>query len=574
MPSMRRAFGAVAAVLTLSSVGVVATASPVVAEDRIGIGEGDCQIGVFGRVWPAPPPVAPSWMEGHHLVLWSGDSGFSIVGSCVFGTPLEAAAKYKQLRVLAPRGWGRRTPGHLLPGVDEDGFVNQWIDTTTDRFLASCDAAPGTGSFADWDMRQGFAPRCRDRDNWLQPYLRPILTSWEQVPQGVRTAFRVDVEPTPDCRPGESGELGAGAGSYLCPARVSDTAPQWARFAIPRFGWGVSLSGPSGGTIAGTDEYGHYPMSGTEAPPEASGPLVTESGGAVPLSPIETLPPGSGGWGEVLGDCKITGWVLKNITDGRQWTDQSPDRSEIIATNNHDHELTVKFSGTPETIRAKMRRNGSDVWVKQVFRPSTSPVKFSFKGDGQRGQLSVSCIGGDGELSPGGQTVVTHEPETERSSLAECLGQQEFTLTSPGSWVRYGVHGVGCLLAVMFQPYKPFKERLYEVRSSSEAATWVSGAVGSVKQGLDGVSSTGPGSCSGPNINQPHAGMVNIQPFDVCEGSVLHEPAGVVRRVLTGALAVAFAMKMVKITQAAIRGDGVTVYQAEFNTDTPSGTWV
>lgn len=498
-----------------------------------------CSFDVAGRLADRDIGTAPTPTARHEYVRWSADTGFSVQVHCVgkidtayASVPLDSVSLVTGGSSPDSRRMERFVPAPVGPGFQAGPTNHGWRCRAVDG-----DLSKGFGAYCGaWDAPAG-------RMQWL----RPLMTRYERLNEFVDMAMRFDFEP----HDGPIGHLpdGCGTAGWTCPSGGST-------LYFPRTGFAIAVNAYTGGAGFGANLVG----------------TPNDTGGSMPLphpTPPYVMPPMS----PPGGGCRITGWTLKNTVDGRQWTQDSPDRYAIVMTNTHAHTLVVRFTGQPSTIRVQVRREAQTLQSAQAFSPRPPTATFSLRGTGQRVQLSISCIGADGDIPPPGQTVVTDEDENPKTSLAECLGDAEFELTSPGTWVRGLVHGVGCLFSWAFIPTKPISERFYEVRSSSEAASSAAGVVAGLGTGFTTLSSSAPGQCEGPTINVPQAGLTNQQPFNACD-NWLGDAAAVVRRVLLGVIVLGTVSKMWRILQSVINGDSVTVYQAEFNSDTSSGgTW-
>lgn len=572
MPGARRSSGAVLAfVVLLVGITVVGAAPAVSADDSppLPTGHRSCNVGVFGKT-PSEIPAGkgfPAWVQPKDYVLWRYDTGFSVVGSCVADYGGSFPSHYSPgdtLRVglvaISPVVSGMRRSVYALdgvPGRDENGRV--WSSASGQTLVHLCQPKIGTNA-STYDLRGGFRTYCLTQDGGSASsqrqsrVLAPLVTSYVEVDGRVRMSFRVDFEPSGSharCMPGSSDDGGAGVANWRCPVKGPPPDPDTTIY-VPR-AWNVSAM------IHFPDASPAY----TDQPTLKSGVFTEEAMAADDLvtshgqsQPVEFPDYSAPGWDTPGGTCEITGWILDNVTDGRRWTDKSADRFSIILTNTHDHELTVMFRGRPSTIQVKLRRDGSTVWTDQVMSPSPPRYKFpSFKGDGQRGLLFVSCIGADGDIDPDGQEVITDEPENERSTFDECMSQVSTNWTEPASYYRWVVNAMGCLLNHLFIPYKPMDERFYELRSSSETATWVSDATTSVRSGLIGITSMTASNCDGPTINQPSAGMDNIKPLSVCDpAGAMRQGADATNLLLSAALVVVTFMRLLRITARAFNG--------------------
>lgn len=573
MPGVRRSLGAVlASVVLLVGITVVGAAPAVSADDPappLPTAHRSCNVGVFGRI-PSELPAGkgfPAWAEPKDYVLWRYDTGFSVVASCVADIGGSFPTHYTsgdELRlgmvVMAPAVAGMRRSVYALdgvPGRDENGRI--WSSAAGQTLVHLCQPKIGTAP-SSYDLRGGFRTYCLTQDGGAASSQRrarvmaPLMTSYTEVDGRVRYSFRVDFEPTGTlarCMPGSSADYGAGTANWRCPVKGPPPDPDTTMYVPRAMSMSVGVHFPDA-VPAYSDVPTMHTATFTEAA-MAADPLVTDNGQSAPVDfPNYSAP----GWDTPGGTCEITGWVLKNVTDGRQWSDKSADRYSIILTDGHDHELTVLFRGRPSTIQVKLRRDGETLWSEQVMSPSPPRYEFpSFEGDGERGLLFVSCIGADGDIDPDGQTVITDEPENERTTLDECMAQVSTNWTEPASYYRWVVNSIGCLLSHLFIPYKPMDERFYELRSSSETARWVSDATTSVRAGLIGITSMTASNCDGPTINQPLAGMNNIKPLTVCEsGSALRQGADAVNLLLSAALVVATFMRLLRITARAFNG--------------------
>lgn len=510
-----------------------------------------CEIDVAGRVPSEPPPSSTtgrSDLEAHHFVMWRVDMGWSLQAACHYRLDQGDAARNIErivvgLNTQGGSGWHARAYRYF----DGPPLGPAWQASTSSgwgAFNTTCAAV-------DLNIAKGFGAYCNaDQASDQRHFVKPLITAHERSGRYGKFQLRFDFEP----KEGGAGNVNAGncgnAPAWQCPATTSTMYIPRSAILVGFITGGVGNRSVSNPSFEGLNETG------------ASRPIS-------PPTPSWTPPP----MDEPRGACKITGWTLKNVTDGRTWTNDSPDRYDIIMTSGHEHTLTVRFTGRPSTVRVQVRRDAETVSSAQVMSPQASPVSFTLVGSGLRSQLSVSCIGSDGDIPPDGQDVVTDEDENPKTSLAECLGDGEFELTSPGTWVRGLIHGVGCLFSWAFIPTKPMSERFYEVRSSSDAATAAGGAVAGLSAGFTTLSTSEPGDCTGPTINVPAAGMTDQQPFNSCD-NWLGDAAALVRRILLGLIAISTVAKMWRILQGAINGDSVTIYQAEFNSETSSGgTW-
>lgn len=569
-PLVRLVLGIVAA--ALPAFGLVgAAATPASADPPTWAGVADsngnsmvCNSDVAGMVQPGDA----------RFVQWGADTGYSVTVSCVANlSGLDAQLRIGDLTIQV--GYG--TSGSYVNGYNSR--VTPW--NSDDHQLVRGIAYAIELDEPHRDLGKGVDP-CAvipgDGGSYVadQCLIRPIVTSYRQASGVAAFKARWDFLPQDGAHQACLASGGASYAMYCLPPGLG-ASPAYpggpavgtaATALMSRMPVVVSAKlyntdGSAGHEVSNLSSFGSSKI--CEATTACEEPNDTGSaepppfpGGQPPNGPI----PGGGGSGGQ--DCSITSWVLRDVTDQRSWTSDSPDKMSVILTDGHSYTITVYFEGSPASLRVQAKRGTKPLWQKTTTAPRSPEVFSGLTGDGERAQIAVTGFSDDGDIVPGCQSVITDEPENEgRPSLSECIGDEEFSLTSPGSWIRYALNGGYCVLSWAFVPSKPFEERLIELRTANPGAQSVTTALAPVASGVGRLVTVEPGNCEGPTVS---AQGWTAQPFNLCTGWQ-HDAASAASIMARGIVALMALAKVWDIFMSAWQGERTQVFYVGHTAD-------
>lgn len=548
MPRRRSATSPLLAVLAVAGIVALVVAVPATAASAdepeplpyADHGHMVCNLSVAGLI--APEGIDPG-TSGHSYVLWNYEAGFSVSFGCVGQMdPDVEDAELDRISVS------------LHDSHIEQYGVNGGEPQEAEPLITWCDVSD-TGI----DMPCTFEGPVNAR-------LHSLATDENQFAfQG-----RFDFEPARPCKY-PTGQISV---AFECPSMPVEGVTGGGYPAVE----GSALAYIRRSRVCiGADDASHtafardscYALSDGHGSNE-----VTEDGEAVPtpLPDYDGPKPNSG-------SCKFTSWYLHDLDSGKEWSNSGVPL-EIVFVAGHEYRLRVRFTGEPPSVRAQIRKDGEVLWQETKFDP-TSPTVFEFNGSiptsgsGRKAQLSVTCPTGDGDVTPEGQIPITDEDDdpTGGDRFEECMeaAGEEYELTSPGTWVRGIVMGVGCILEWAFVPHEPMEDRIDEFTSSSPAAEAASGIGSSADGMLAAMGSPPTGACAGPTVTIEQVDYSG-QPFSLCEGWRA-EVAGWAKVIAQLAIAVAVAFKAYRMVSTALFGAPTEVIYREGFWGDQGGEW-
>lgn len=527
-------------------------------------------------VWPGSPGAETNSMvcdsdvagmtsggDGN-FVVWSTEAGFSVSVACKINlSSADTGNTVGSLEMFG--GYGSISdldfPQHKSKGksLGDEGETG-WFHRPVQLFTSESTSWPGSGDMPN--IRDGVDP-CTEWDALpvleAECLVRPLVTSYRQASGVIEFHARIDVLPQEEPK-----NYCFGSSTFWC-VPLNEGASQVRVSRMPVIVGARLVNGAGWGeTVTNLGSYNDEAI--CDVTKECETP--NESGAAEKVGMPTATPPNGTLPQAPTAECSITGWRLEDKTDDRVWTMDSPDTFSVILTDGHSFEIVAYFRGSPAMLRVQAKRGTKALWQKSLPSPS-SPARFTgITGDGERAQLAITGFTAEGDIVPGCQKVITDEPENERPGLEECIGQEEFSLTSPGTWIRYGLHGGYCVLSAAFVPSKPLNERLVELRTANPGAKSVVTALAPISSGIARLVTVSPSHCEGPTIGDGE--HWEAQPLSICDG-IFSEAASVANVVAKGLISLLAISKLWEIFMSAWQGEKTQVFYID--SDTPSGSF-